>query len=282
MRSVAVLVALAAAACASVSRPPARMEDSAASLAAAETAFAAHSVRDDMRVAFLAAFAADGVFVRDGWTVARDFLQDRPAPPIVLDWRPAYTEVGRSGEMGLSTGPWKLTSKTKPDEPASYGQFVSIWKRAPGGPWRVAVDLGIAHPQPAFWNSRVEAVTPRGTASTPDESLLDAEKRFALMAREKGLTAAYEDNAASNLRFYRGGSQPSVGLQALRLAAPSEAVAWTIARSETATSNDFGYARGSYAAASAPGRTLGYFLRVWRVEQGRWRIVLDVTNPART
>ena len=98
--------ALAAAACTTV-----RPIDPPASLAAAETAFAAHSVREDMRVAFMAAFADDGVFVRNGWTLATASLKDRPAPPIVLDWRPVYTEVARSGELGLSTGPWKITSK---------------------------------------------------------------------------------------------------------------------------------------------------------------------------
>jgi hypothetical protein len=54
---------------------------------------------------------------------------------------------------------------------------------------------------------------------------------------------------------------------------------WTIERSETARSNDFGYARGRYAAAAAPATPLGYYLRVWRVEDGEWRIALDVTNP---
>ena len=105
------LVALAATACAM----PVTQPDPPESLAAAETAFAAHSVREDMRAAFLAAFADDGVFVRDGWAVSNTYLKDRPAPPIVLDWRPVYTEVARSGELGLSTGPWKITSKEKPD-----------------------------------------------------------------------------------------------------------------------------------------------------------------------
>jgi len=57
-------------------------------------------------------------------------------------------------------------------------------------------------------------------------------------------------------------------------------VAWTVERIETSRANDFGYARGSYAARAAPGAALGHFLRVWRVEAGEWRIALDVINPA--
>src|SRR5688572_11882162 len=107
MNTRAVLIALAASACASVPAPV----DHTASRAAAEPAFAAHSVREDMRAAFLGAFAADGVFVRGGWIVSNDFLRDRPAPAIVLDWRPQYVEVAQSGDLGLSTGPSRITSK---------------------------------------------------------------------------------------------------------------------------------------------------------------------------
>src|SRR5687767_13066775 len=147
MKPLCATLALALAACA---HPPA-MTDHSPSLAAAETAFAAHSVREDMRVAFLAAFADDGVFVREGWRVSNDFLRDRAAPPIVLDWRPQYVEAASSGDLGLSTGPSKIMSKTDPRTPPTFGQFVSVWRRAPGGAWKVAVDLGIAHPEDTLW-----------------------------------------------------------------------------------------------------------------------------------
>src|SRR5258706_10708676 len=91
MNRLLALAALALAACVSNFR----MEtmDPPASLAAAETAFAAHSLREDHRVAFMANFAGDGVYVRDGWVVANADLAKQAAPAIVLDWRPVYTEV---------------------------------------------------------------------------------------------------------------------------------------------------------------------------------------------
>src|SRR5689334_14369645 len=131
--------------------------EAATSLAAAETEFGRHSVREDMRAAFLANFADDGVFVRDGWIVSNDWLRPRPAPPIVLDWHPQYVEVAPSGEMGLSTGPWTITSKKDASAPATHGQFVSVWRREGTGPWKVAVDLGIGHPQQALWDAPLEA-----------------------------------------------------------------------------------------------------------------------------
>ncbi len=279
MRITALIAALCLGACAQ----PTRIDpmDAAKSLAAAETAFAAHSVREDMRAAFLAAFAGDGVFVRNGWVIANDYLAPRPAPAIVLDWRPQYVEVAASGEMGLSTGPWKLASKAQPAAPAAYGQFVTVWKREPGQAWKVAVDLGIGHAAPSFWDQPLVSVAVHGEAARGGGGVRGAEERFAADARA-GLRAAYAKHGSESLRFYRDTAAPMLGKGAALAsgAMAAEAVVWTVERVETARSGDFGYARGSYAARTAPGAALGYFLRVWRVEAGEWRIALDVVNPA--
>jgi ketosteroid isomerase-like protein len=278
MRITAAALALALAGCGG---SPPRM-DATPSLAAAETEFAAHSVRADMRAAFLAAFAPDGVVVRSGWVVSNDWMRDRPAPPIVLDWRPQYVEVAASGDLGLSTGPWKVTSKAKPDTPPAYGQFVSVWRREGDGPWKVAVDLGISHPADDLWKATLQTRAHAGAAASAPGSVTDAEARFAADARARGLPAAYGAHGADNLRFYRSGHAPVVG-RAAALASPTmadEAIAWSVERTETARSGDFGYARGAYAARSAPGVPLGWFLRVWRREGADWRIVMDVAQPA--
>jgi ketosteroid isomerase-like protein len=256
--------------------------DDAQSLAAAENAFAAHSVREDMRAAFLAAFADDGVFVRDGWTNSNDYLKTRPAPPIVLDWHAQHTEVAASGELGLSTGPWKITSKEKPATPPTFGQYVSVWRREAGGPWKVAVDLGIGHPESALWDQPLDTTPPARGGASSSRGIEAAELDFISDAHATSLPQAYAKHAAERMRFYRNGVPPAVGRSAA-LASPAMAdpkLAWIVDRTEISSARDFGYARGSYAAASAPAKPLGYFLRVWRFERGEWRIVMDVTNPA--
>ena len=243
----------------------------ARSLADAESAFAAHSVREGMRAAFIAHFAPDGVFTRDAWVVARDWLEPRPNPPIVLDWRPAHVEVAASGDFGLSTGPWKLTSKEKADAPPAYGQFISIWERTRDGPWKVTVDLGISHAGPALWDTPLQATSlPAARAAG---TIAGAEEAFARDARAGGLRAAYAAHASKALRFYRPGEAPMLGLEpALAPAASAKADwGWAVERADTASSGDLGYARGRYDG--------GHYLRVWRAEDGRWRIVLDVINP---
>jgi hypothetical protein len=99
-------------------------------------------------------------------------------------------EVAPSGEMGLSTGPSKITSRGKPDAPPAYGQFVSVWRRDAGGTWKVAVDLGIGHDAPVLWDQPLQArvsptAPPAGTAiGSPiaTGSIADAEAQFARIA----------------------------------------------------------------------------------------------------
>ncbi len=278
MRLAPLLLAALAAACAHAPAPP--PADPAASLAAAETAFAAQSVREGMHEAFLAHFADDGVLVHGGWTNALAYLRQRPAAPIVLDWRPAYVEVAASGELGLSTGPWQLTRPAKPGAGAAYGQFVSVWRRDGGGTWKVAVDVGISHPAPALWDEPLHAVPAGGNGASP-ATLDAAEDSFARQALREGTRAAYEHLASRTLRLYREGASPALG-RAAALASPAMGegpYAWKAQRMETARSGDLGYARGTYAAASGPDVAQGVYLRVWRLEGGAWRIALDVANP---
>ena len=255
--------------------------DAPASLAAAETAFAAHSVREDMRAAFMAAFAADGVFVRDGWTVSTDFLRTQKAPPIVLDWRPVHVEVAAAGDLGLSTGPSRITSKTNPDSPPRHGQFVSIWRRVGAGPWKVEVDLGISHAEPVLWDAPLVArQVPQGPAAKG--TLAAAELEFNNRARNAGLRAAHAELATEDLRFYRPGRPPVLGrAAALAWAEMTDAkLEWIPERTETSSSADFGYVRGRYTALDRTHPPIGYYLRVWRREAGRWRVALEVVNDA--
>ena len=61
---------------------------------------------------------------------------------------------------------------------------------------------------------------------------------------------------------------------------PERPLAWTVERTATASSGDFGYTRGAFADAAKPADALGWYLRVWRREAGGWRVFVDVVNPA--
>ena len=279
MKTLSALAALVLASCAAA--PPA--VDVPASLAAAEAAFAAHSMRENMRPAFLANFADDGVTVRQmGWVVSNAFLATRPDPPITLDWRPQYVEVALSGELGLSTGPTKLTANAKPGEPR-FGQYVSVWRRVEGGPWKVVVDLGIGNDGPKLWDQPLVAGYARGGHPSPDAGTIHAaEAAFTKESTANGMRSAYAALGAANLRFYRDDGGPVQGLEAAKSAPgmSDDKLAWTVERAEVARSGDLAFAIGSYARAASPTKPAGHYLRVWRNEGGRWRVAMDVVNVA--
>lgn len=269
------LLAAALAACATVNPDP---SGAAASLAAAETAFAAQSVREGLRAAFLAWLAPDAVLFRNGPVNGPASISARPDPPIVLDWRPAFVEVASSGDFGVSTGPWTITPRGDATAPPRHGQFFSVWTRPPGGEWRVRVDLGISHPGPALADAVLSAaVTPAfpGAAGEPVDA---AEARFARLAAQEGDRAAYAAFASATIRLYREGHAPYLGRDAA-LASPAAGegrTAWVLASQGASRAGDLAYAIGSYGPPGAA--TAGHYVRVWRREPTGWRVAADVTN----
>jgi len=277
----AATLAFAIAACARGVAPDPAM-DPAASLAAAESAFAARSVREGMRAAFLANLAENSLVLRPGPVDGREaFGKESAEAPFVLDWRPVHVEVAASGEMGLSTGPWTLKGKADPKAPARHGQFVSLWKRDGAGQWKLAIDLGIGHPGEDL---AAESLAARQWAADPAAGgaagIAAAEGAFDAASRAGGARGAYARWGSPGLRLYREGAGPAIGRDAALAArgVSGERLAWRVERSEAARSGEFGYAFGSYAAGPGSARPLGYFLRIWRFEDGAWRIALDVVN----
>lgn len=274
-----ILPPLAAALAGCAALPPATPEAEApASLAAAETAFAAQSLREGMRAAFLAWLAPGATIFRDGPVNGPALIASRPQPPIDLAWRPVFVEVSASGEMGLSTGPSTITSRTDAAAPPRHGQFVSVWKREPGGPWRVHVDLGISHPGAALGGEPLAARSTPPAGAGDAGTLEQAESAFARIASERGDASAYGGFASANARLYREGHSPFIGREAI-LASPAAVparTAWRLEVHETSLAGDLGYARGEYGPAGGP--PAGHFVRVWRREPAGWRIAADVVN----
>lgn len=271
-------LAVLLAGCSVLAHSPAPSSD-AASLAAAESAFAAQSVREGMRAAFLAWLSPDATLYRNGPVNGPAHMAASPDPPIVLDWRPVFVEVAASGELGLSTGPWTAKSRRDPAAPVRHGQFVSLWKRAADGAWRVRVDLGISHPEAALASAALHASVTPGPGPGSRGTLAQAEERFARTAAGDGEAAAYAQSVSSSVRLYRDGHPPFLGRQAAAtfLAARGSPAAWTLESHEVSASGDFGYATGSYGPRDGAAAQ-GHFVRAWRLEPDGWRIALDIVN----
>jgi ketosteroid isomerase-like protein len=104
--------------------------------------------------AWLSYFAEDGIMLpaASGIVVGREamrkFLAPRfEAPGFTLRWAPI--DAYASSDLGYTYGVSK-TSRADEDGKlvASYGKYVTIWKKQRSGAWRVALDIGNASPAP--------------------------------------------------------------------------------------------------------------------------------------
>ena len=171
-------------------------------------------------------FADDGVTVRrTAGSQQRRSCDDRPDPPIVLDWRPVSTSRSRArASWACRPGPAKITSKAKPDAPPGYGQYVSVWRREArrpvegrGGPRHRpsgARALGRSRSRRALRAARAARVARRRGPARRRGAVRARSPRARRARRLRGATAR------ERLRFYRGGHAPAVG-KAAALAAPA-------------------------------------------------------------
>lgn len=64
-----------------------------------------------------------------------------------MSWEPAGGDVSRAGDLGYTYGKYELAGGG-PDGKGERGNYMRIWKREPGGSWRVVVDVTNPPPPP--------------------------------------------------------------------------------------------------------------------------------------
>ena len=255
-------------------------------LAAEEGKFAAYSVKHGMRAAFLEFFADPSWLLRPELVDARKWIGARPDPAIVLDWKSQITILSTSGDLGFSTGPSLVRSKTDPAAPAEHGEFFSVWQKQNGGEWKVYVDHGISHGPTA---------TPDALPATPLVSLdLKAAKSDAATAASnaeqrfvaRGI-AGYADTITPRTRLLRDGLLPIDGTAAIGeyLKSQQGQWSWTVKMQGTSRADDFAFAVGDYAWQPKEGSVRkGKYVRVWvrdatAASPQQWALAGDVLTP---
>jgi len=259
----------------------------------AELAFAEAARAKGMKDAFIEFAAPDGILFRRGPVNARElWRRTDPAPTGLLSWHPTYADVARSGELGYTTGPWEFRPQASDEKASGHGHFVTLWRRQPDGSWLFAVDIGIDHAAPAAPDRALkypESAKKGGggserSADAARVAVLAAENELAADATANGGGAALLARAAEDIRLYRPGAFPAVGLEAARPALDKEPERrfYVAEGVGAAQSGELGYAYGTYVA----GAERGSYVRIWKRMKGNWRredtewsVVLDITNP---
>src|SRR5262249_36581363 len=219
-----------------------------------------------------------------------EWLKTRPAAKGWLEWQPIFADASRSSDLGYTTGPWTFRAKGAKDQASAWGDYITLWRKQPDGVWKVVFDGGISHPAPKAppKSTRAGAMTSGGRvivrpSSDPDSAQAE------ILALEQGLNgamtnlgpvAAYGQYSAQELRMYREGAYPFVGLAAARnfLQTTSTRPSWTPTQTFLSTATDLAYVIGSYQIPR-PAES-GAYLRIWkRLPEGGWKIVLDLASP---
>ncbi len=266
-------------------------EASLRSLVEAERAFASLSEAKGIKESFVANLADDGILFRPRPVAGKKWMEERPARPGMLTWRPAFADVARADDMGYTTGPWEFRPKTLSDKPVAFGHFVTVWKRQADGLWKVAVDLGIGHPEQPTGRAALKVISPaagRAEEKTDSEAeraaLLKMESESSKLVAEKKTVDAFLQYFAADARVYREDTFPAVGMEAARalLAKKPGSLTWRPEKAEVSRSGDLGYSYGAYEfkAADGKGSEEGNYLRIWKRQgDGKWKVVLDLLNP---
>ncbi|HYT96311.1 MAG TPA: nuclear transport factor 2 family protein [Casimicrobiaceae bacterium] len=265
---------------------PDATEIALASLLDAEFAFARMSLEQGIRAAFLANFAAEGIVFEPAPIHLREAWSQRPAPADPkasrLEWQPAQAGVARSGDMGFTTGPWKLTDARRPGF-VRHGVFFSVWQRDKAGTWRVSIDIGITTPETVDFVPLGEAPRPTYVGKTNKENV--SEERKALLVQDTrtfNVAHAYEPLLANDARLHRDGVPPIAGRKrvAQHMAAHAARIDWLPFDVRIARSADMAATYGQYhASEETDGVKEGYYVHLWlRDASGRWRLAYDIAT----
>jgi ketosteroid isomerase-like protein len=254
---------------------------------AAERAFAAASVKDGIHESFLANLAPDAIAFRPLPGPAKEGHEGKPHSNATLNWGPAWVAVSSAGDLALSTGPWEVHPNEKAIIGVTTGLFVSVWRRQPGGAWKVAVDAGVSSPLTFAIPASVEngstaakTAPPRPSDAANARLGITAAERQVSAAAKSGIGRAIAGHIEPAIRVYREHKPVAVGPEAARalLAGDGRKATCTPDKIIASESGDLGYAFGT-CAGEEDGKPAGYgFLHVWRKQtDGLWKILIDVT-----
>jgi ketosteroid isomerase-like protein len=97
--------------------------------------------------AFLALFDSSGVMLSphrlplEGYNAICKLLLSRSDSSYILTWKPMFSKVAQSGELGYTYGTYKLTDR-KSKKLMEEGTYATFWKKNTKGEWKALLDTG--------------------------------------------------------------------------------------------------------------------------------------------
>lgn len=256
-------------------------------LVSAERAFSQFSVDHGIKPAFLEFLGEQAIIFTPRAAPGRKSYLEQPDGPDeeatrpTLVWRPVFADIAASGDFGYTTGPYVLSFQREGVAQSRFGHYVTVWKKASGGQWKVRIDKGIHHPGPSTAPDEVlypsEAKTSSSTAPPVRlDDLLERDRTYSDLAAKQGAVPAFGEIASDSVRLYRDGSFPIMGKKASLDALEKTPLKLSPEGGDVAASGDLAFTYG--VGETESGETSTY-LHIWKREAGAWRLVLDNTTP---
>ena len=248
-------------------------QDGLDEMIAAEKSFAAYSVVNNTKDAFLEFMDTSAVMFENGEPFkSYERWMKKKKTQGVLNWWPLYAEISNSGDFGYTCGPWTFQPKTVNDTVVASGYFFTVWKKNEDGMWKFILDVG-TEAGPIVKDTGIIKVNTPKTKGT-EESLLLAEQEFIELSRGD-LNQLY-------LKFLRGNSvlcKEGEGLIWMKLPwhlAPRilNNSHYTIKGNALAPSGDIGYVYGIVTNETEKDT----YLRIWRHTSKGWKLALQLTR----
>jgi ketosteroid isomerase-like protein len=193
------------------------LEKAVGSLIAAEKAYAKLAGEKGFRDASISVFADDAVIFPPNAVNGKKFWRETKEDPAIT-WRPIFASISRSGELGYTTGPSEYRKSRHAEEADAFGHFITIWRKAPNGVWKVALDVGVDHLPPQDAKTEIRTYFPNSPLLQPESASADLDKvqtEFVESLKEDEADAII-DHAGDDIRVYRRGQLPAVGKAAVK------------------------------------------------------------------
>ncbi|MBO9559319.1 MAG: DUF4440 domain-containing protein [Caulobacter sp.] len=280
MLKTALIASLLLAATPAVAAQTSRPTPSPAEIEKAERAFAADGAALGVRDSFLKHMADDAIVFRAGPVSAKALYEKRPSSTKPkLEWWPQKVVIARSGDLGLSVGPWAIDGK-------GGGYYATIWRKQPDGQWKWIYDGGAEAPAakaPGPETPALQGPTATLGSKSPAEALAAA--RMA----EEALAKAAANDAPKAYRTALSSDAWLTGPAAAQDLTPDDLTARVALRPGRMTlamdgggasaAGDFVWTYGTarWAVGSdTPVNT--HYMHVWQRRAEGWRLIFETLN----
>ncbi len=251
------------------------------SLVNAEKAFAQTSVDKNTRAAFLEFFNDSTLAFGNGQpNYGRADWEKREANTNYLFWWPVYADIAASGDFGYTTGPAVFGPDKSTKEAKGGIYYASVWKKNADGQWKVLADMGSAVYDPSEDLVKLNTTTrPSKKPGNREIAVADLEKEYERKLNEK--QSSFEASSFSTEgRIHRRGIPPVISKASIEKLTEPRKHHFQYIGGEVARSNDMAFTYGLVKITSIKdGKeivTPACYMRVWKNEDGNWKIVLDV------